>query len=77
MTRTRYIIYFKRDKLRKALIYSTSVSFETNGEVALEGNIVLDAVLYKGQRARRDRVMFEQLYGINPAAIKCVNEDIS
>lgn len=53
------------------------MGFETNGEVALEGNIVLDAVLYKGQRARRDRVMFEQLYGINPAAIKCVNEDIS
>lgn len=29
---------------------------------------------YEGQGARRDRVVFEQLYGLDPAAVKCIGE---
>ena len=69
--RSKYITYFKRDKLHKTLTSREVSDVEDgNAKTANYGNVIFDADLYEGPVARRDRVVFKYLYGIDPAAVK-------
>lgn len=73
--RSKYINCFKRDKLHKALTSGEGFDVEDeNVKMANDGNIIFDADLYEGPTARRDRIVFKHLYGIDPAAVKDIGE---
>lgn len=68
--RTRFILMFKRGGLQMSLSPHVSKIVREGNAIAHDGNILFDADLYEGEEARRDRLVFESLYGLDPGAVK-------
>lgn len=71
--RRRYLATFKRNKLKQQLDATERLDIQWGNSTAHDGNVFLDGRLYEGTSARRDRGLFEILYGIDPGAVRWLN----
>lgn len=72
--RIRFLLTYKRDILKRPLSHEERDVIRERNVVAHDGNISLDATIYDGPGRRKDRFIFQHLYGVDPGAVKDISE---